>query len=147
MVTCVNNNKPCNQSVTVVEKLSQSFGRCYSFVQSSSVESSGPSAGLAVLYNLESYDTIGLYTPESGLKLFLTPAGLKDQEGEIFVDWSSEINLVPGFDHSISVHPRKLTKLSQPYSSCEKYSEGKLSGYNTKKECQDFCLLRLVTPL
>ena len=144
VVTCMNSNKPCNSSVTVIEKLSQSFGRCYSFVQSSSVEVSGPTGGLAVLFNLESYDTVGLYTPESGLKVFLTPAGMTDRNGEVFVDWSSEINLSPGFDHSISVHPRRLNKLTQPYSQCESYGEGWLAQYNTKSECQRFCLLRLL---
>ena len=96
---------------------------------------------LQVLFNIEFYDSMGLFSPTSGLKLYLTPAGWKSQSGGTFVDWNSAINLSPGFDHSITVHPKTMSKLSHPYSACEFYRKGKLWMFNTKEQCQTECQL------
>ena len=40
---------------------------------------SGPTYGLQVLFDLETYETMGLFSPNSGLKLFLTEPGTTDQ--------------------------------------------------------------------
>ena len=94
-----------------------------------------------MLFNLESYDVMGLFIPDSGLKLYLTPPGLSDQFGDVFVDWSSEINLPPGYDHALTVHLRELSKISEPYSDCQDYKKTDLYKFNTKRECEHFCLL------
>ena len=94
-----------------------------------------------VLFNIEFYDSMGLFSPNSGLKLYLTPAEWKNESGGMFVDWNSGINLSPGFDHSITVHPKTMSKLSHPYSDCEFYRKGKMWMFNTKEQCQAECQL------
>ena len=137
MLLCASNNKRCNEMVTVVETLSQEYGRCYSVIQNSSVRASGHTYGLQILFNLELYESMGLYVPTSGLKLYLTSQGLSD-ENSAFVDLSSEVNLPPGFDHSLIVHLKLLSKLSHPYSDCETYGKGRLWRFNTKKKVKLF---------
>ena len=144
VVLCVNNNKPCNESLIIEEILSQAHGMCYSFIQNSSVAASGPTYGLHVLFDLEISENMGLFSPTSGIKLYLTPPGLFGEAEDLYVDWDSEINLPPGFDHSISVHPKELSKLGKPYSDCEIYSSGRLAIYNSERECQRLCLLKYV---
>ena len=144
VVQCFNNNEPCNRTVNVTDVYSQDYGRCYSFIQNSSVTASGITYGLQILFNLETFDNLGLFTPNSGLKLYLSPPTMTEQFDATFVDWKAEINLAPGFEHAIAVHPKQLTKMSHPYSDCHEYKTGDLHLFNTKEECQSFCLLELV---
>ena len=141
VVTCVNNNKVCNESLQIEEVLSQAYGKCFSFIQNSTVVASGPAYGLQLLFNLEINENMGLFSPRSGLKLYLTPPGLFGAAEDLYVNWDSEINLTPGSEHSISVHPKKVTKLGLPYSDCEIYTNGRLEVYNSQRECQKICLL------
>ena len=134
----------CNETITVLQSPSQDYGMCYHFQQKFQVNSSGPAYGLQVVFNLESYESIGLFTANGGLKVFFTAPGKLDQNGEIVVDWTSELNLSPGFDHAIKLHPQEITKKGKPYSDCEEYGTGDLEGFNTRDDCQRFCLLRYV---
>ena len=77
---------------------------CYSFIQNSSVAASGPTYALQVLFTHDIYENMGLFSTKSGLKLYLTPPGLFGDAENANVDWDSEVNLAPGFVHSVSVH-------------------------------------------
>ncbi len=144
VIKCIANNKPCAQSAQMQQTVSQDFGNCFSFNFNQPVTTSGRTYGIQIWFNLEVYDTLGLFTPNSGLKLYVTSPGLTDQNGDVFVDLSSEINLAPGFDHSVSVQPKTTNKLPLPYSLCEHYKEGRLANYNTKLECQTECIEEFV---
>ena len=75
--------------------------------------------------------------------MFLTAPGKVDRFGDVMVDWTSEINLSPGFDHAIKLTPQEITKKGYPYSSCEEYGrEMDLEGFSTRADCQRFCLLQ-----
>ena len=142
ILRCVNNNEECNKTVTIQKTLTQDYGMCYHFQQDSKVKSSGSRYGLQVLFNLEAYDSIGLFTPNDGLKVFFTAHGEPDRYGDVVVDWTSEISLSPGFDHSIKLKPQKIVKKGKPYSDCEDYGTGALRGFNTRDDCQQSCFLR-----
>ena len=144
ILQCANNNKPCHENLLIKEVLSQESGLCYSFIQNTSVTASGRTYGLRVTFDLEIYDTMGLFSPNSGLKLYLTQPGLFGDADDPYVSWESEVNLPPGFDHSISVHPKQVSQLGYPFNECELYTAGKLKQYHTDKECLTTCLLRLV---
>ena len=147
VLQCTNNNKPCNESLLIEDVISQDYGRCYSFIQNSSVAASGRTYGLKVTFDLEIHETMGLFSPNSGLKLYLTQPGLVGDTNDSYVSWESEINLPPGFDHSISVHPKEVLKLGEPFNDCEVYTSGRLKGYHSEKECQTICHLRFVDNL
>ncbi|XP_075247907.1 degenerin mec-10-like isoform X2 [Convolutriloba macropyga] len=142
ILKCMSNNKPCNESVIVNSTVSQEYGNCYSFTQVDHVTTGGHTYGLNIWFNLEVYDTLGLFTPTSGLKMYVTAPGLTNRYGDLFVDLTSELNLAPGFAHSVSVQPNKINKLSAPFSDCRPYKEGDLSMFNNKHECQIDCINR-----
>ena len=137
------NNRPCEESVEIVETQSQAYGKCFSFVRDKPVTTSGQSYGLKLSYNIEVYDTIGLVTLNSGLKLYATPPGHYDWNGDIYIEKASEMSLAPGLEYSISVKPSKMEKLGAPYSDCENYKVGKLQNFNSKLDCQTFCVDKL----
>ena len=140
ILQCIANNKPCNEFVIVNATVSQEYGNCFSFTQPEPVTTSGQTYGLNIWFNLESYDTLGLFTPTSGLKMYVTTPGSTNKYGQTFVDWTSEINLAPGFAHSVSVRPNQISKLSEPFSDCKTYKEGPLELFNNKYECQNDCV-------
>ncbi len=141
---CVANNKPCSESTRMRHTVDQNFGNCFSFNYNQPVTTGGTTYGIQIWFNLEVYDTMGMFTSNSGLKLYVTSPGRVNQYGDVFVDLSSEINLSPGFDHSVSVRPRTINKLPHPFSSCQLYKEGTFKNYNTKRECEADCLGRFV---
>ena len=136
------NDNPCERYVDINETYSQDYGMCYTFKMQQPVMNSGRSYGLSFIFNLAVYDSLGMYTTTAALKMFLTPNGnLEESE---YVDWSHEISLQPGYDHSISVHPQQIHKLSAPFSNCEYYGHGPLSAYHDRYECQFQCNQRRV---
>ena len=137
---CVYGNEPCEDSIQVLQSQSQMYGQCFSFVQKTPVTNSGPNYGLRFTFNIEVYDTLGLVTANSGLKVYVTQQGQYDWNGDVYIDKSSEINLAPGFEYSISVKPNRVEKLPAPFSDCKNYREGKLKHFNSKQDCQSFCI-------
>ena len=140
IIKCSADNKDCDQSITVNYTVSQDYGNCFSFTYKKPVTTSGKNYGLQIWYNLEAYDSLGLFTATSGLKLFLTTPGLIDRNGNVFVDLTSELSLPPGFEHMVSVQPNNVQKLVEPYSTCENYGEGTVHIYNTRDDCLRHCV-------
>ncbi len=143
VLECVYNNKPCKDSMQVVDSQSQEHGNCFSLVQEAPATTSGQSYGLRISFNIEVYDTLGLITSEAGLKVYVSPPDQYDWNNDIYINKASEINLAPGFQYSISVKPSRMEKLPAPYSDCENYREGKLKSFNSKQDCQTFCVDKL----
>ena len=144
IIKCTANNKDCARNVMINQTVTQDYGNCYSFTNREAVSTSGKNYGLRLWFNLEVYDTLGLFTPTSGLKMFITAPGLTDQNGNIFVDYTSELSLPPGFEHLVSVQPTHIEKLADPFSDCENYGEGRLRDYNTRYECLAYCMDKYV---
>ncbi len=139
VLDCVYSNKPCQESVEVLQSQTQDYGKCFSFIPGKPVTNSGPSYGLRFTFNIEVYDTLGLVTSNSGLKVYVTQQGQYDWNGDVYIDKSSEINLAPGFEYSISVKPNRVEKLPAPFSECQNYRERKLAKFNSKQDCQTYC--------
>ena len=126
-------------SSEIEDTYSQDYGMCYTFKFRRPTTNSGRNFGLSFIFNLEVFDYLGLFTMAAGLKMFVTHRDNNDGKNSSFVDWSNELNLPPGFDHSVSVHPMKMEKLAAPYSDCASYGEGSLASFENKEDCQFKC--------
>ena len=105
--TSLTNVLNCNGEIYV-------FVLIFSIVYGKQLHNCFYTTGLSVIVNAESYESQGLLTPDSGLKIFIS-----DQSGsageEIFIDFSTFITAAPGFLHSIGINQvKRSSSTSQP---------------------------------
>ena len=81
IVKCYFMGLPCAEILEIQHHVNQEYGNCFSFTYQDPVKTTGQKVGLTVWFNLEVYDTLGLFTPNSGLKMYISDPQLRDSLG------------------------------------------------------------------